>query len=258
MKKQLLAKLLVLGLVAAMLPIAAIAADEGTKDEVKCEVECGGTNTDDTTPDERPDRPEMGGSSSTGTETSTPSAVTVQTTTNASGQVVATTTVTATVSGSTATVTLSADMVASLISQAANSDVIVLDVAASSATEVVLNVPAASLVELATQTGADLTVTSAVANITLSNADLLAIAGNATNVQISAKVVDGKIQILVAADGQAVTNIPGGLVVAVPAADGASVFQVADDGAETEIEDAIVADGTATVTLYSSATIRIG
>ncbi len=254
MKKQMLAKLIVLGMVAAMLPIAAIAADDKeTTDETKCELNCA---VDSATEDDRPTRGEKSESTST---TAPATSVTVQTTTNASGQVVASTAVTATMSGSTATVTMSADALASLATQAANSDIIVLEVAASSsATEVVLNVPAAALVDLATKTGADLVVSSSVANITLSNADLLAIAGSATNVQVSAKVVDGKIQILVAADGKAVTDIPGGLVVAVPATEGASAFQVADDGTETEIEDAVFADGNLTLTLFSSATIRIG
>lgn len=253
MKKQMLAKLVVLGMVAAMLPIAAIAADKETTEETKCELNCA---VDSATEDDRPPRGEKSESTST---TAPATSVTVQITTNASGQVVASTAVTATMSGSTATVTMSADALASLAAQAANSDVIVLEVAASSsATEVVLNVPAAALVDLATKTGADLVVSSSVANITLSNADLLAIAGSATNVQVSAKVVDGKIQILVAADGKAVTDIPGGLVVAVPATEGASAFQVADDGTETEIEDAVFADGNLTLTLFSSATIRIG
>lgn len=254
MKKQMLAKLVVLGMVAAMLPIAAIAADKENPEETKCEVTC--TVETPATEDDRPTRGEKSESTST---TAPSTSVTVQTTTNASGQVVASTAVTATMSGSTATVTMSADALASLAAQSANSDVIVLEVAASSsATEVVLNVPAAALVDLATKTGADLVVSSSVANITLSNADLLAIAGSATNVQVSAKVVDGKIQILVAADGKAVTDIPGGLVVAVPATEGASAFQVADDGTETEIEDAVFADGNLTLTLFSSATIRIG
>ncbi len=253
MKKQMLAKLVVLGMVAAMLPIAAIAADKETTEETKCELNCA---VDSATEDDRPTRGEKSESTST---TAPATSVTVQTTTNASGQVVASTAVTATMSGSTATVTMSADALASLATQSANSDIIVLEVAASSsATEVVLNVPAAALVDLATKTGADLVVSSSVANITLSNADLLAIAGSATNVQVSAKVVDGKIQILVAADGKAVTDIPGGLVVAVPATEGASAFQVADDGTETEIEDAVFADGNLTLTLFSSATIRIG
>ena len=255
MKKQMLAKLVVLGMVAAMLPIAAIAADKETTEETKCELTC--TPVD--MPVTPPERPEASSSSSSLPESTPSTTVTVQTTTNADGKVVASAPVTATMSGTTATVTRSADALASLAAQAANSDVIVLEVAASSsATEVVLNVPAAALVDLATKTGADLVVSSSVANITLSNADLLAIAGSATNVQVSAKVVDGKIQILVAADGKAVTDIPGGLVVAVPATEGASAFQVADDGTETEIEDAVFADGNLTLTLFSSATIRIG
>ena len=253
MKKQMLAKLVVLGMVAAMLPIAAIAADTEVNEETKCELNCAVDNVDN----DRGDRPAAGSSSLP--EASTSTTVTVQTTTNAEGKVVASAPVTATMSGTTATVTMSADALASLAAQSANSDIIVLEVAASSsATEVVLNVPAAALVDLATKTGTDLVVSSSVANITLSNADLLAIAGSATNVQVSAKVVDGKIQILVAADGKAVTDIPGGLVVAVPATEGASAFQVADDGTETEIEDAVFADGNLTLTLFSSATIRIG
>ncbi len=99
MKKQMLAKLVVLGMVAAMLPIAAIAADKETTEETKCELTC--TPVD--MPVTPPERPEASSSSSSLPESTPSTTVTVQTTTNADGKVVASAPVTATMSGSTAT-----------------------------------------------------------------------------------------------------------------------------------------------------------
>ncbi len=255
MKKQTLAKLIVLGMVAAMLPISAFASgDDKTALDNGCANGCI-IQGDDT---ERPDRPKDDDKKPAATTPETPSTeVKVETTTTADGKTVAKVDVAVEASGTTATAKMTAEAVASLATQAADSDVIVLNVAAAStATEVVAEIPAAALADLASKTGSDLTVSSPVAEITISNADLAAIAGSATTVSITAKADGDKIAITVAADGAAVA-VNGGLKVSVPAKEGAVVYLVAKDGTETVIEDAVFADGKVTITLTGSATIRI-
>lgn len=251
MKKQMLAKLVVLGMVAAMLPISALAAETDRNDDAYYNIAADITA--------RPDRPESDSESKPVAETteSTTAAVKVETTTTSDGKVAATVAVTAQTSGSTATATMTAEAVASLATQAADSDVVVLNVSASSsATEVVAELPAAALADLASNTGADLTVASPVANITISNSDLAAVVEGATNVQISAKNDGGVITVSVLADGQPVAGVA--LTVAIPAAEGAVAYLVAEDGTESVIEDAEFVDGALVVTVESGAQIRIG
>jgi len=253
MKKQTLAKLIVLGMVAAMLPISAFAGDEVAKGDNLCDNKCVVSDS------ENDSRPKADDKKTETTTPETPAAteVKVETVTTADGKTAAKVDVAVEASGTTATAKMTAEAVASLATQAADSEVIILNVAAAStATEVVAEIPAAALADLASKTGSDLTVTSPVAEITISNADLAAIAGSATTVSISAKADGDKIAITVAADGAAVA-INGGLKVTIPAKEGAVVYLVAEDGTETVIEDAAFADGKVTITLTGSATIRI-
>lgn len=266
MKKQFLAKLLVLGMVLAMLPVAAFAADN-TSNAVATDnndYPYGGIIFDDyyfTVPDagedtsktEEPTEPEKPA------ETEAPAEVT----TNADGKTVATAAVEAEVTGTTATVAVSAETVSSLVSQLVESkaDVLVLPVAAESATKAVVSVPAAALAEVAAQTNAAVTVESAVASVTISNEAIAAIVEGAETVEITAEAnEDGTVTIALLADGVAVENIPGGLDVAIPVtieADAvAGVYLVKADGTEDELEWEI-ADGNLKVNITVTGDIRV-
>lgn len=135
--------------------------------------------------------------------------------------------------------------------------VVVLNVTnTGSATEVVAALPAAALADLASKTGADLTVSSSDADITIGNADLAAIAGAGSNVTISAKMDGDTITFTVAVDGAAV-EVEGGITVAISVKEGAVLYLIAEDGTETVIEFTMV-DGKATFTIPANAKVRIG
>ena len=255
MKKQTIAKLIVLGMVAAMLPISALAVDTIAAKDNSCQTECERpVNTDRPKGDK--DKAPTTPTTPTETPAETP-AVTVDTTTTADGKTAATVEVAAETSGTTSTATLTTEAVASLAEQAAGSDVVVLNVAASSsATEVVAAVPAAALADLASKTGADLTVASPVADITIGNADLAAIAGAGSDVAISAKMEGDTITFTVAVDGAAV-EVDGGISVSIPVKEGAVLYLIAEDGTETVIEFTIV-DGKAVFSIPANAKVRIG
>lgn len=235
MKKQTIAKLIVLGMVAAMLPISALAVDTIAARDNACQTEC-----------ERP------------VETERPKAdkekapTTSETTETATGKQ----DVAATVSGTTATATLTETAVASLADQVKDGVVVLNVTNTGSATEVVAALPAKALADLASKTGADLTVSSPVANITISNADLAAIAGAGSDVTISAKMDGDTITFTVAVDGAAV-EVEGGITVAIPVKEGAVLYLIAEDGTETVIEFTMV-DGKATFTIPANAKVRIG
>lgn len=257
MKKQTIAKLIVLGMVATMLPIAALAAPDA--DNLLSQI-CDTIDEDSRTPAD-----EKNSSSSTPTTPTTPETpvepapITVETVTTADGKTASATEVAAETSGTTSTATLSTEAVASLAAQAAEakSEVVVLNVAAASnATEVVAAVPAAALADLASTTGADLTVASSVAEITIGNADLAAIAGAGSDVSISAKMEGDTITFAVAVDGAAV-EVAGGISVSIPVKEGAVLYLIAEDGTETVIEFTIV-DGKASFTVPANAKVRIG
>ena len=235
MKKQTIAKLIVLGMVAAMLPISALAADTIAARDNACQTEC-----------ERP------------VETERPKAdkEKAPTTSETTGTVTGKQDITATVSGTTATATLTETAVASLADQVKDGVVVLNVTNTGSATEVVAALPAAALADLASKTGADLTVSSPVANITIGNADLAAIAGAGSNVTISAKMDGDTITFTVAVDGAAV-EVEGGITVAIPVKEGAVLYLIAEDGTETVIEFTMV-DGKATFTIPANAKVRIG
>lgn len=266
MKKQFVAKLIVLGMVLAMLPVSAMAAQQRaiTWDD-------NGIYTDSATGDVwwfeengnqiyRPvyDTDYVG--------TVTPSApatpaepVPVETATNAAGQVVATATIT--VDASAATAEVPAAAIESLIAQLADANVNV--VVLSAATEAPVSYPAASLVALAAATGADVVVGNAVATATVSAEAVAAVFANATSVQVAPAVnEDGTFTIALLVDGNAVDieKIPGGLAVeltvSVTAEQVTGVYLVKADGTEAALEYTIV-NGKLATTLTANGTIRI-
>lgn len=274
MKKQLIAKLIVLSMIAAMLPMTAVAVGESgnVRENGPYYSIDDDTNTDyDDDDDDDDDR----GSSTVApkppvapVETVTEPTVvetipTVNTTTNANGQTVASAAVRAEVSDEgTATVELSKAAVADLASKAAGADVVVLNVNAKNATKAVVAVPATALTSLKAETGADLTVASAVAEITVSNEILAALPASAKNVEITAeKNSDGTIAVALIVDGRA-ADLSAGLPVSIPVeheADSISaIYLVLDNGTEVEITDwEIAEDGSLKLTITANGSIRI-
>lgn len=260
MKKQFLAKLLVLAMVLTLVPIAAFAAVDPGDDPYYYDrlhdAENSNNNNNNNNNDVDPPAPSEDIEPAAPAEE--PVEVAVETTTNADGAVVATTEVAAEIVGSTATATVDAATVDALLEQAASSDIIVLSVAASSnATEAVVKVEASAIATLASKSTADLVVESSVANITISNADLAGLAAGAQDVEISAKVVGDVIQIVVAKDGKN-ANLANGITVELKAKEGTVVYIINEDGTETILEDVIFINGVLIVTLPGTVNIRLG
>ncbi len=235
MKKQLIAKLLVLGMVLAMLPVAAMAANTGAANSNETyanDVYDFGFVFDDTvsTPAETPEEPEEPEEPEvTLPDVSAPVEVEE---------------------------TVSAEDAANLVKAAVEADVEVLTVTV----ETKVAMPATALADLA-DAGKGYAVTTSAATVTVSSEALAAIVKDAETVEISAEAnEDGTVSIAVLADGKAIEDIPGGLDVVIPVTIEADaigkVVLVKADGTEVELEYEVV-DGQLKVNVTATGSIRV-
>ena len=171
MKKQFIAKLLVLAMVLSMVPVTILAANAS------------GSN---------------GGYYSVYEDTT----VRVNEPVSADGAIEAK------VVNGKATVALNAKAVESLADLAKNGE-IALEIKAEGATKVDVSFPAKALTEVAKETGADLTIKSSVATITSPNAVLANEFTSFGNVKVSAQATGSSVGFSIQAGGKALQNIKG-------------------------------------------------
>ena len=171
MKKQFIAKLLVLAMVLSMVPVTILAANAS------------GSN---------------GGYYSVYEDTT----VRVNEPVSADGAIEAK------VVNGKATVALNAKAVESLADLAKNGE-IALEIEAEGATKVDVSFPAKALTEVAKETGADLTIKSPVAVITIPNAVLANEFTGFGNMKVSAQATGSSVGFSIQADGKALQNIKG-------------------------------------------------
>ena len=107
-----------------------------------------------------------------------------------------------------ATVALNAKAVESLADLAKNGE-IALEIKAEGATKVDVSFPAKALTEVAKETGADLTIKSSVATITIPNAVLANEFTSFGNVKVSAQATGSSVGFSIQAGGKALQNIKG-------------------------------------------------
>ena len=107
-----------------------------------------------------------------------------------------------------ATVSLNAKAVESLANLAKDGE-IALEIKDEGATKVDVSFPAKTLTKVAKETGADLTIKSSVATITIPNEVLTNEFTNSGNVKISAQATGSSVGFSVRASGKALKNIKG-------------------------------------------------
>ena len=170
MKKQFIAKLLALALVLSMVPVTLVASAAGSN---------GGYY-----------------------------GVYVDTTVRVNEPVSSDGTIEVKVVNGKATVALNAKAVESLADLAKNGE-IALEIEAEGATKVDVSFPAKALTEVAKETGADLTIKSPVAVITIPNAVLANEFTGFGNMKVSAQATGSSVGFSIQADGKALQNIKG-------------------------------------------------
>jgi len=187
MKKQFIAKLLVLAMVLAMVPVTVLAANAAAGDQKSCpDTGCVAYSAPDTT-------------------VVTTTAVDASEVTVEDGEAV----IEAKVVNGTANVTLNEKAVEKLF-EGAEGDTLVLKIEAEGATKVNTSLPAKALTAAGEKTGAALTVELGdVATITIPNEGLSSVFGNSGSVKISAQNSGTNIGFSIQVSGKALKNIKG-------------------------------------------------
>lgn len=123
-----------------------------------------------------------------------------------------------------------------------------------------VSMPAPALSQLGSQTGADLTVATPVASVTLPNASLESLSSDKGTVSVATEQVENSYTLTVSADGERVDSVPGGVTLTVPVAEpapGTVAVLVNEDGTRETIRKAVPADGELSIPLDGSATVEI-
>ncbi len=108
----------------------------------------------------------------------------------------------------TATVTLNTKAVESLADLAQDGE-IALEIKSEGATKVDVSLPAAALIKVAEETGADLTIKSSVATITIPNEVLTNEFTSSGSVKVSVQATGSSVGFSIQASGKALKNIKG-------------------------------------------------
>lgn len=141
-------------------------------------------------------------------------------------------------------------------------DVIIAPKVTGTAAKADVSIPAAVVKELGSKTGADLTVSTPLAQVTIPNSALTALTKDSTSKQEVAVIVDksvgDELALTIKSGDKTVTDIPGGVTVSVPAekADAGTVAMlVREDGTREIIPRSIAVDGNMRIPLDGSAKV---
>jgi hypothetical protein len=223
-----------------------------TKQEAKITVNSTQTNT----------RPSSGGSSSntsqkdvssSSTDTPAVSTVTNQTTAN----------VDSSASGTTAKVTITDTVAAEIIKQAeqnkSDSVVIKSDVQ-SDITKIEVNIPASAVSDIGSNTQANLNIVTSMAEVSISNNGLSGLAAGGSDVTVTTEKTGDTVSLTVSSGGEKVKNIDGGVTLNVPvesSAPGVVAILINEDGTEEVIRKSLAQDGSISIPLDGSASVKI-
>ena len=127
-------------------------------------------------------------------------------------------------------------------------------------TKAEVSIPSSTVSRLSSETDAALTVSSPVADVTISNAALDTLGRAGGTVSVITEQVDQSVVLTLAADGETVEEVPGGLTLTVPVEDagpGTVAVLVHEDGTRETVRKSIAADGAISIPLSGSATVEI-
>lgn len=212
MKKQFIAKLLVLAMILAMVPATLLAAS-AAGDTDPCNTGCQGQQVpDDTKPSQKPDddntKPIELPAVVAGITASTDTSKTEEKPTTTVDKLPENGAVEAEVVNGVASVGLSAEAVKSLANLAKDGE-IVLEIKAVGAGKVSVTFPAEALTALAKETGAALTIKSNVATITIPNDVLSGQMGTVGNVKITVESTSSNVGFDIEVDGEKLDGLKG-------------------------------------------------
>ncbi len=175
------------------------------------------------------------------------------------GEIVTETTAapTASVSDGEASVQVSDSMGAEIVRQAqqnSSDKVVIAPEIAGEVTRTEVTIPAGTAAEIGEKTDADLVVETPAGDVTIPNGALSELDGAIT---VATEAKGGAVSVEVAADGEILTQVPGGIRAALPLGDGEVAVIVGEDGTETIVPKSLVDGGETYVLLRGSATVKI-
>ena len=127
-------------------------------------------------------------------------------------------------------------------------------------TKAEVSIPSSTVGQLGSETDAALTVSSPVADVTISNAALGTLGRAGGTVSVVTEQVEQSVVLTLAAGGETVGQVPGGLTLTVPVEDagpGTVAVLVHDDGTRETVRKSVVGDGVMSIPLSGSATVEI-
>lgn len=130
----------------------------------------------------------------------------------------------------------------------------------SGVTKAEVSIPASTVGRIQSETKANLTVSTPVADVTIPNAALNTLSSAGGAVSVATEQVENAVTLTLTAGGKSVESVPGGLMLTVPVADarpGTVAVLVRGDGTRETIRKAVPEGSTLSVPLSGSATVEI-
>ena len=127
-------------------------------------------------------------------------------------------------------------------------------------TKAQVSIPASTVGQIQSQTNASLTVSTPIADAAIPREALDALASAGGDISVTAEQEGQSVTFTLAAGGETVEQIPGGLTLTIPVEDagpGTVAVLVHEDGAREVIQRSIVEDGRMNIPLDGSATVEI-
>lgn len=127
-------------------------------------------------------------------------------------------------------------------------------------TKTEVSIPASTVSKLSSQTSADLTVSTPVADVTIPNKALDTLSSAGGTVKAVTEQEDNSVTLTLSAGGKTVDSVPGGVTLTVPVEDdgpGTVAVLVREDGTRETIRKSVAGDGKIDIPLDGSATVEI-
>ena len=203
---------------------------------------------------------------STPSGSDTPSSPTVSTDKNTEDGTTTTDTTakpSATIKDGTASTTVNPGMGSEIVKQAEQNksdNVVIAPEVKGDVSKTEVSIPAKTVEEIGNKTEASLTVSTPVADVVIPNEALGDLAKSGGSVNVTAERTGNTVELSVTAGGEAVSSVPGGLKVTVPAEEakpGTVAVLVHEDGTREVIRKSVAVDDSVTIPLDGSAKIEI-
>ena len=208
-------------------------------------------------------RPSSGGSGG-GSYTPSPPPVTTGTSTEGGTSTTETTAVpSASTQGGTASATVDTAMGNEIVKQAVDNkseNVVIAPSVTGSVTKTEVSIPASTVGQLGSQTGASLTVSTPVAEVTIPNGGLGSLGSAGGTVTVTAGQTGNTVELTVTAGGKTVERVPGGVTLTVPVehtTPGTVAVLVHPDGTREVVRKSVADGDSVTIPLDGSAKLEL-